>query len=598
MKNMKKIFLLLVAITTTSQAQMAKKVIQTFPAHIINKIYEVASTIELTEDQQMKLGASLSKNDRLANESIRKGDPVSYLEKYYAVDKTLLAPIVSADQLDQLLYQRNKQNRFLIALKETSVLKLSPTQIKAIRDQNSVFKQDEPMDKQIKVFTKKLDSILTKPQYEKLIEILNIEKSEKQAKEDYNNLLSSKLVTQKDSAGVYTKIYDYHLKRNSNYDMLPETMSDDEKKGKWERLVTEHEPSILTRYKIATNGFYIKNLFTQAILYENELKLSEIQTDSLLAYQRKLSLATIDYYSKNVMSPSIKVNKQENSALKKENLEKQMKAYKNKINEILTKPQYEKLIEILNIEKSEKQAKEDYINLLSSKRVTQKDSVGVYTKIYDYYLKRNSTYDMLPETISADEKNSIWEKLVIEHEPNILTRYKIATNGYYMKNLFTEAILYENELNLSEIQIESLLVYHRKLILITIDYYSKNKVSDSNFFADFENTNISKILNQKQITTLLGKKNETKAVQLAHKNWDDLEKLGVSKDLEKAILNEFTNYHLKSLIASDWLKIDTNMMNVFYKRDIEMQKPELLRQLEAKEQNQKNVKRTKNELRW
>ena len=120
-----------------------------------------------------------------------------------------------------------------------------------------------------------------------------------------------------------------------------------------------------------------------------------------------------------------------------------------------------------------------------------------------------------------------------------------------------------------------------------------------NYYENFENTNISKILNPKQIYTLLVKKNEKIAIQLARSNWNELEKQGATKDLDKnTTLKEFINYHLKSLVATNMVKIDKSKMNVFHKRDVEMQKPELLRQLDAIKQTQKNAKSTKNALKW
>ena len=424
MKNMKKVFLLIVAITSTTQAQITSKVIQSFPAHIIYKIDEVASRVKLTEDQQMKIGASLSKNDSLANVSLRKGDSISYLKKYYTINKTLLKKILSTDELEDFQSQKLIKNRFLIALNSDSILKLSPTQIDAIRRENNVLKEKEPIEKKMKVYAKKLDSILTKPQYGKLIQIINAEKSQKQATEDWNNLISANMVT-------------------------------------------------------------------------------------------------------------------------------------------------------------------------------SKDSIDVYKKLYDYQLLKNSILEMQPETMSPQKKTDFKEKIILEHEPNILTRYQIVSNGFYKKNLFAEAILYEKELKLSPSQIDSLLVYYRKKPLEKLQNKQKNMLPTYNYYENFENTNISKILNPKQIYTLLVKKNQKNAIQLARSNWEELEKLGLTKKLDKkSTLKEFNNYHLKFLVATNMVKIDKSKMNVFHKRDVEMQKPELLRQLDVIKQTQKNAKSTKNALKW
>lgn len=421
---MKKIIFLLLATTTVCQAQITSKVIQSFPAHIIYKIDEVASRIKLTEDQQMKIGASLTQNDSLANVYMHNGDSISYLKKYYTIDKKILNKILSKDELEDFQSQKIKKNRFLIALKSASILKLSPTQIETIRRENNVLKQSEPLVKQMKVYAKKLDSILTKPQYGNLLKIINAEKSQNQANEDWKNLISSKLVT-------------------------------------------------------------------------------------------------------------------------------------------------------------------------------SKDSIAVYKKIYDYQLLKNCLLDMQSETMTPQQKIDFKEKIILKNEPNILTRYQITTNGFYKKNLFADAILYEKELKLSPNQIDSLLVYYRKKPLLKIENKEKNILPAFNFYENFENTTISKILNPNQINTLLMKKNEKIAIQLARSNWDELEKQGMTKDLDKnTTLKEFAKYHIKALVATNMVKIDKNTMNVFNKRDVEMQKPELLKQLDSIKQTKQNAKSTKNALKW
>ena len=421
---MKKIILLTVAITTTTQAQIAKKVIESYPAHIVYKIHEVASKVELTEDQQMKIGERLTKRDSLANVSMRRGDSISLLKKYFTVEKGLLKSILSTAEIENFQSQKNKKNRFLIALNSASDLKLTPNQIDAIRTENNSLKQNEPLEKQLKIFAKKLDSILTKPQYGALIKIINTEKSAKQASDNWNNLLNAKMVT-------------------------------------------------------------------------------------------------------------------------------------------------------------------------------SEDSIHIYKKIYEYQLLKNCTLDVQPETLNAQKKADLKEKIILEHEPNILTRYQIATNGFYKKNLFADAIFHEKTLKLSPSQIDSLLVYYRKKPLLKLENKQKNRLPESNFYENFENTAISKILNTKQINTLLVKKNEKTAMQLAQNNWDELEKQGKTKDLDKkTALKEWYGYHLKHLVASNLLKIDKSSVNLFHKRDIELKKPEILRQLDAERQAQKNAKSTKNALKW
>lgn len=421
---MKKIFLFVFAFTTIMQAQIAQKVIQKYPAHIIYKINEVTSKIKLTEEQQMKIGKSLLVNDSLANVYKHIGDSINVLKKYYYADKTILKPILSADEMVDYLSQKSKSNRFLIALKAATILKLSTAQIEAVRRENNVLKQDELYEKQMEIFKIKLDTILTKPQYKSLIKIIHEEKSIKQAQEDLNKMIALKMIVSKDSMAICKKLYDYQLLKNCLLDM-----------------------------------------------------------------------------------PSKKMT-------------------------------FQQLIDLK-------------------------------------------------------------DKVMLEHEPPILTRYHIAHEGYYKKNLFADAILYEKELKLDAKQRDSLLVYYRKKDLTKLINKEKNIVPVYNFYDDLENTNILKILTAKQINVLLLKKNEKAAIQLANNNWEALEKQGLTKDLDKkSTLGVLINYQLKALVAANLVKMDKNATNIFRKRDVEMQKPELLKQLDTIKENQENAKSTKNALKW
>ena len=123
------------------------------------------------------------------------------------------------------------------------------------------------------------------------------------------------------------------------------------------------------------------------------------------------------------------------------------------------------------------------------------------------------------------------------------------------------------------------------------------KKTDS--YTSFEQKGITTILDPKQIATLLTYKNKQNAKQLAQENWNELEKQGLTKGYNKDInLEEFTKYQLLYLVASEQLKMNNNPVNMFRKRDVELKKPELLKQLDAIKRSEKNIKTTKNELRW
>ena len=71
---MKKIFLLLLATTTSINAQITPKVFKNFPAHIVYQIDQLNSKIKLTEEQQLLVGQKLTTKDSVANAQIQKGN--------------------------------------------------------------------------------------------------------------------------------------------------------------------------------------------------------------------------------------------------------------------------------------------------------------------------------------------------------------------------------------------------------------------------------------------------------------------------------------------------------------------------------------------
>jgi hypothetical protein len=274
--------------------------------------------------------------------------------------------------------------------------------------------------------------------------------------------------------------------------------------------------------------------------------------------------------------------------------------YAQKLDSILEKKQYRALLKIIYTQESALKTKKDWSTILKFKLTTPEDSASVYAKISNYNLIKNMMIDPKADIYGQKKKTAIRDKVNLEFQPAIITRYYILTEDLYKKNIFSESIKYEKQLNLTHVQIDTLLSNYKKIEQLKFNNETQNIEPDkSNSYASIENKAILKILDSKQLQLFLMVRNQKKALALATTNWKSLEKLGLTKDLNKeAVLKEFTAYQLSYLVANNKLKMDNSQINVFYRRDVLLTKPELLKQLDETSQNEETTKTTKNNLKW
>jgi hypothetical protein len=196
--------------------------------------------------------------------------------------------------------------------------------------------------------------------------------------------------------------------------------------------------------------------------------------------------------------------------------------------------------------------------------------------------------------------NTIRDKVNLQLQPQILVRYNIATNGIYRENIFSDILKYDKQLKLTDNQLDSLVTHYKKIEQLKIKNKELNLIQDkSNSYTKIENKATLETLDAKQLQLFLMLRNQKKAVALAINDWKSLEKLGLTKDLDKeATIKEFTSYELKSLASENLVNIDNNQINVFYRRDILLKKPALLKQLDEINQTNEISKKTKNNLKW
>lgn len=306
MKTKMKIVLLgILCCPIISQAQVSPNAIKQFPAHIVYKIDDIVSKVNLTEDKQIKIGQKLITADSLATISLAKGGAVDQLKSYYTIDANFLKPILSTEELEHYGYIQNKENRFLVALEFAKDLKLDPTQISEIRKQNdftvSLLKMSPKETFQL--YNTKLNSILTKEQYVSLLKIFYQEQSIEDAKNDWKKIKLHKLVTDKNEKIEFTKIVNYYLGKNSFLDKKAEQY--DKKRGDFlAKKITLAEPPLLIYANILSEGSYKKNRYASVIKYGKELELTKPQIDSLLLKYRQHERIILENTEKeSILSP-------------------------------------------------------------------------------------------------------------------------------------------------------------------------------------------------------------------------------------------------------------------------------------------------------
>ncbi len=305
--KIKILFLVILCLPILSQAQVSQNLSKRFPAHIVYKIADVVSKINLTEDKQIKIGQKLFTADSLATISLANGKPSSKLKSYYTIDTPFLKPILSQKELDDYGYEMDKDNRYLVALKFASELKLEPTQISEIRKQNDSLDAVPKISskKTIWIYNNKLFQILSEKQYVLLLKIIYKEQSMEDAKKDWDKIIKLKLITDENDKTEFIKILKYHMGKDSFLDKKAEQY-EKTKIDFMENQMALGEPLLLVHANILSDGTYIDNKYSSVIKYEKELELTKSQTDTLLLKYRELEFIRFDNKEKELTHTSPK----------------------------------------------------------------------------------------------------------------------------------------------------------------------------------------------------------------------------------------------------------------------------------------------------
>lgn len=302
-KKIKRVVLNLCLFPIIGFGQVSKDVSHKYPAHIVYKIDNLLSKVNLNSEKQIKIAHEFFKLDSLANISLKKDATSIQLRSYYAVDKEIIKPILSAEEFDIYEYETETDNRFLAALKFGSSLKLNAIQLNKIREQKELLYAASLSTKEdkISVYNNKLSEILNKEQYILLLQIIYKEQSMADAKKDWHRIKQLDLVSEEKNNSEYKKIENYHSLKNSFLDLDSEKFD----KKKLEFLtakITLDEPPLLIRANILSAGEFKNNSFSSIIKYEKDIKLTETQIDTLLAKYKELEMIRFENEERDLTS--------------------------------------------------------------------------------------------------------------------------------------------------------------------------------------------------------------------------------------------------------------------------------------------------------
>jgi len=307
--NMKTKILLIaiLCLPIISQAQVSQNISRLFPAHIVYKIDELNSKVNLSVDKQIKIGHKLYTSDSLANVALSQGKPAAQLKSYYNMDANFLKPILTPEELDTYGYETDKDNRYLTALKFAADIKLEPSQISKIREQNDSLAGVPKMSSKetIRIYNKKLHSILVKEQFISLLKIIYQEQSVEEAKSDWVKIIKLQLVADKNDKTEYTKVLHYHMVKNAFLDKKADRY-EKTKRDFLAKKMALGEPPILVHASILSEGSYTSNKYSSVIKYEKEVELSKSQIDTLLIKYIQLERIKLENKEKESSSEASK----------------------------------------------------------------------------------------------------------------------------------------------------------------------------------------------------------------------------------------------------------------------------------------------------
>ena len=384
---MTKLLLSLLFLPILNQAQVSPNVSKRYPAHIVYKIDDVISKVNLSEEKQIKMAQKFMKTDSIVNAGLAVGAPAESLKAYYnSIDKTFLKNILSVEEMEQYNYEMDKDNRFLAALILAPHLKLQPEQINKIRQLNdSVSTTPQKSTKEtIQFYNRKLSKILNKQQYVDVVKSTYKDQSIADARTDWQGILKLKINTPGKEQEEFKQLVDFHFAKNGFLDKKAELY--EKKKQDFLGLkATMMEPPLLIRSKILSDQKHANNKYASLIQFEKELNLSQKQIDTLLV--------------KYLTFEKIIIENKENDLKGNFTTPKPLPSEFENIAQIVTSEQMNKWLNFKNKNEAIKKANQSWAALESEGLTKNADQQKLMPELANYHLK----------LLIALEKNKNWK---------------------------------------------------------------------------------------------------------------------------------------------------------------------------------------------
>ncbi|WP_281309612.1 hypothetical protein [Flavobacterium flavigenum] len=274
--------------------------------------------------------------------------------------------------------------------------------------------------------------------------------------------------------------------------------------------------------------------------------------------------------------------------------------YNLKLSKILDQKQYSELIKFTYKDLSISEAKADWEIILSLKINTPGKEKEEYQQLLNFHFAKNAFLDKKAELYEKKKQDFLSLKATMM-EPPLLIRSKILSDQKHANNKYASVVKFEKELNLSQEQIDLLLLKYLAFENIIIE--NKENDLNGNFAASkplpSELDNITKIITPEQFAKWFSLKHKNEAFNKANQSWVALESEGLTKNADKQkVMPELTIYHLNLLIALEKNKSWKTSETRFLVRDAEQKKPELLVQMDNIKRSKAKSENAKNALAW
>lgn len=383
---MTKLLLSLLFLPILNQAQVSPNVSKRYPAHIVYKIDDVISKVNLSEEKQIKIAQKFMKTDSIINLALASGTPPNQLKNGYSIGNKFLKSILSAEEMEQYEYEMDKDNRFLAALILTSYIKLGTDQISKIRHlKDSLSTTPKKSTKErIQFYNLKLSKILNEKQYVDVVKFNYKDESVNDAKADWEKIVKLKINTAGKQKEEFQQLVNFHFAKNGYLDKKAERY--EKKKQDFLSLKGNlMEPPLLIRCKILSDQKHANNKYASVVKFEKELSLSQSQIDTLL--------------SRYVAFERIILENKENDLNGNFTTPKPLPSEFESIVKIIMPEQFTKWLTLKNKEEAIKKANQSWSALESEGLTKDLDKQKLIPELTIYHLK----------LLIALEKNKNWK---------------------------------------------------------------------------------------------------------------------------------------------------------------------------------------------